>query len=59
MQNRLWRFWRETARHWWYDYEWPVIGALAMAVVALGCWGFYLQILEFNLKATADAQKPV
>jgi hypothetical protein len=45
MQNRLRRFWRETARRWWYDYEWPVIGVLALAAVVLGVVGFRLQFL--------------
>jgi len=31
-------------RWWWYDYEWPVIGAIALAVVGLGCVGFHLHI---------------
>ena len=30
-------------RRWWYDYEWPVIGVLALGVVALGCAGFQLK----------------
>lgn len=46
MQERLRRFWRETARRWWYDYEWPVIGVFALAAVVLGVVGFRLQLLE-------------
>ncbi len=44
MRTWLRRFWRETARRWWYDYEWPVIGAIALVVVGLGCVGFQLQL---------------
>jgi hypothetical protein len=36
------RFWREGVRWWWYDYEWPVVGLLALAVVWLGGVGFHL-----------------
>jgi hypothetical protein len=43
MQNPLRKFWRETARRWWYDYEWPVIGIVSLAVMALGCVGFHAQ----------------
>jgi hypothetical protein len=45
------KFWRETIRPWWYDYEWPVIGGVALAAVILGCIGFRLQLLA--------EQKPV
>jgi hypothetical protein len=45
MLNRLRRFWRETARCWWYDYEWPVIGIFALTAVVLGVVGFRLQFL--------------
>ena len=46
MQNRLKTFWREKVRRWWYDFEWPVIGALGLAVLVLGCVGFRLQLLK-------------
>ena len=42
MSKRSKRFWRDTARWWWYDYEWPVVGLVALAVAALGCVGFQL-----------------
>ncbi len=40
--NRLRTFWRERLRPWWYDYEWPVVGAVAAVLLALGYWGFLL-----------------
>lgn len=40
--KRIRKCWRETLRPLWYDYEWPVVGALALAVVALGARGFHL-----------------
>jgi hypothetical protein len=43
--KRIRRFWRAAIRPWWYDYEWPFIGGLALAVVVLGCIGFRLQLL--------------
>jgi len=45
MQNGTKTRWRERLRLWWYDYEWPVVGAIAGAVVVLGCIGFRLQFL--------------
>ena len=38
--KRFRHFWRRTVRRWWYDYEWPVIGAAAIAVLVLGCIGY-------------------
>jgi len=46
MQNGTKTRWRERLRLWWYDYEWPVVGAIAGAVVVLGCIGFRLQFLS-------------
>lgn len=45
VQNRPKTFWRVRIRRWWYDYEWPVIGAIALGVVILGYIGFRLQFL--------------
>jgi hypothetical protein len=39
------KFWRETLRPWWHDYEWPVMGALAFLTLMLGHYGFHLQTL--------------
>ncbi|MFO1531872.1 MAG: NAD(P)-binding protein [Kiritimatiellia bacterium] len=36
--------WRQRARHWWYDFEWPVVGGLALAAMLLGCVGFHLHL---------------
>ena len=40
--NRMRIFWREQVRPWWYDYEWPVLGAIAVVLLALGYYGFLL-----------------
>ena len=42
--KQLRKIWRETLRPLWFDYEWPVVGALALGVVVLGCFGFRLQL---------------
>lgn len=57
--KRLRKLWRETFRPWWYDYEWPVIGLIAVAVVVLGCIGFRLKFIEENLMAGPNGQKPI
>lgn len=57
--RRFRTYWRETWRPLWYDYEWPVIGVIALAVVVLGCIGFRLHILAENLKLSPEDQKPV
>ena len=44
--NRLRKFRRETLRPWWYDWEWPVIGGLAIAAMVLGYIGFHNQLKQ-------------
>ena len=46
--RRIRKLWHESLRPWWHDYEWPVVGAVAVAVVALGFVGFRLQTLAEN-----------
>lgn len=46
--KRIRKFWRESLRPCWENIEWPVIGALAVAMVILGCIGFQLQCLKEN-----------
>ena len=41
--KRIRKFWRETLRPWWHDYEWPVVGVLALVALVLGFCGFELQ----------------
>ena len=43
--RRLRRLWRESLRPWWNDYEWPVVGVVALAALALGFQGFCIQTL--------------
>lgn len=37
------KFWRESLRPWWYDYEWPVMALITFALVILDYYGFLLQ----------------
>lgn len=42
--NRIRKFRREVFRPWWYDWEWPVIGGLALVVLVLGVVGFRMYL---------------
>ena len=45
LMKRIRKIWRERLRPWWHDYEWPVVGVIALMVVGLGFYGFRLQTL--------------
>lgn len=44
--KRIRKIWRESLRPWWQNFEWPLLGGLALAAVVLGCIGFRLQFLH-------------
>lgn len=44
LMKRIRHIWRNTLRPWWYDYEWPIIGCLAVAAMVLGYIGFGLHL---------------
>jgi TrkA-N domain/RyR domain len=40
IRRELVQFWRGRVRPWWDDYEWPLVGIVALATLGVGYWGF-------------------